>query len=94
MVAFKASLYFLTIAGMFFFAFWERKLKHQLTDDLLERRENVSDFDSFYGIREDMRRERILKCLPREVLFNLRVVVSLKFLFFVILIAEVIFLQR
>jgi len=94
MLVFKIALYILTIAFAFLFAFWERKLEHQLTDELLEQQhENISDLDSFYEIRRDIRRQRILSNLPREALFKLRVVVSLKFLFGAILVLEVIILQ-
>lgn len=95
MFAFKTALYILTIASLFSFGLWEWKLKRQLTDEFLEQQhESVSDIDSFYEIRRNFKREHILKSLPREALFKLRVVVSLKFLFFVILIIEVAFLQR
>jgi hypothetical protein len=94
MLAFKIALYVLTISSAFFFGFWELKLKRQLTDDFLDQQhENVSDIDSFYEFRRDVRRERILKNLPREVLFKYRVEVGLKVLFAAILIIEVIVLQ-
>jgi hypothetical protein len=95
MHAFKIALYILTSATALFFAFWEMKLKHQLTDkSLKQQHESVSDIDSFYEFRRDIRRERILKSLPREVLSKLRVVMSLKLLFAAIFIVEVILLQR
>jgi len=50
-------LYIMTLAAAFFFAFRELKLKEELTDELIERQhENVSDFDSFYEIRKDIKR--------------------------------------
>lgn len=94
MLAFKIALYILTSATALFFAFWERKLKHQLTDELLEQQhQNVSDLDGSYEIRRDIRRERILKSLPPEALFKLRIVMTLKLLFTAIFVTEVIFLQ-
>lgn len=94
MLAFKIALYILTLGSAFFFGFWELKLRRQLTDGSLEQHENVSDFDSLYDVRKEIRRERLLNRLPREVRFKLRVVVSLKLLFFAILVIEVILLQR
>jgi hypothetical protein len=96
MLAFKAALYTLTIGSAFFFAFWEWKLRRQLTDEALEQQnESISDYsDVSYGIRREVRRERIMKNLPPEELFKFRVVASLKFIFVAILIAEVIFLQK
>jgi hypothetical protein len=96
MLAFKAALYTLTIGSAFFFAFWEWKLRRQLTDEALKRQsESVSDYsDPSYSVRKEARRERILKSLPPEALFKFKVIASLKFLFAAILIVEVIFLQR
>lgn len=96
MLASKIALYILTIGAAFFFAFWELRLRRQLTDEALEQqRESVSDYaDVSYDVRKAIRRERILKSLPREVLFRLRMVVSLKFLFLAMLMFEVVFLQR
>lgn len=95
MLAFKVVLYVLTLAGMFVFAFWERKLTHQLTDEVLEQqRENVSDFDSFYQIRKDTRRTSILRNLLREARSKLNVVIGFKFLFAVVFVIEIIVLQR
>lgn len=96
MLALKIALYILTIGSAFFFAFLESKLRHRLTDEALEQQsESVSDYsDLSYGIRKEVRRERILERIPPERLFKLRVFASLKFLFVAILIVEVIFLQR
>lgn len=96
MLAIKIALCLLTLGIAFFFAFWELRLRRRLTDEALEQqRESVSDHsDVLYDIRRDIRRERILKSLPCDVLFKLRVVVSLKFLFLAILLFEVILLRR
>lgn len=95
MLAFKAGLCVLTLAAAFFFAFWERKLIHELTDGIVEKQhENVSDIDSFYEFRRDIRRIRILGSLPRKARFKLRIITSLKLLFAAILVVEVLFLPR
>ena len=96
MLALKIALYILTIATMLFLGFWEHRLRRRLTDEALEQQhETVSDYcDIFYGVRKEIRRERLLKTLPPEVLFKLKVIAGLKFLFFAILGIEVFFLQR
>ena len=90
----KIALYLLTIAGAFFFAFWEIKLKEQLTDGALQQHESASDFGIWNDLSIKIRRERSLKNLPRRQLFKFRVIVSFKFLFVAILVVEVIFFQR
>lgn len=94
MVTLKVFVYCSTIAVMFFFAFWEQRLKRQLTDGALKPHQNVSDFGVLGALSERMERERFLKSLPPERLFKLRVVMGLKLLFFVVLAVEVIFLQK
>lgn len=95
MLAFKIVLYIITLAATFFFAFRERKLKQQLTDALLDQRnENVSDFYSFYEIRKDFKRERILRNLPHGAKSNLNIAIGLKFLFGVAFCIEILILQR
>ncbi|MGA9672437.1 MAG: hypothetical protein WBQ94_24695, partial [Terracidiphilus sp.] len=72
----------------------EIKLKRQLTDETLEQGESVSDYSGlFYGIRKEMRRERLLKNLPSKTLLKLRIVIAIKFLFAAILIVEVLLLR-
>jgi hypothetical protein len=95
MLAFKIAIYVLTFAMASFFGFWELKLKRQLTDELLDQQhKNVSDIDSFYELRRDIRRERVLKSLLPEVRFKLRLVMSLKLVFAVALVIAVLILQR
>jgi len=77
-----------------FFGFWEDRLKRQLTDSAMKPVAWVSDFGIVHDLRERMRRERVLRELPKEALRKFRMVVILKFLFVAILIAEVIILQR
>jgi hypothetical protein len=95
MLAFKVALYILTSTSALFFGFWELKLKRQLTEEALnQQHETVSDIDCFYGFRRDIRRGRILKSLPPEALFKLRMVMSLKIIFAVAFVIAVIILQR
>jgi hypothetical protein len=87
----KFVTYFLTIAFAMFFAFWELRLKHQLTD----RASSPSRSPSELGVmNERMNRERLIESLPKKARARLRTVVVLKFLFVAILIVEVIVLQR
>ena len=96
MPIFKAVLYVLTIGSVFFFGFWEYRLRRRLTDEALEQqRESVSDYcDLSYEIQKEKRRERILNSLPRESLSKLKLIAGAKFLFFAILIVEIVLLQR
>jgi hypothetical protein len=65
-----------------------------LTDSATKPVERVSDFGIMHDLSERMRRERVLRDLPRQALFKLRMVVILKLLFVAVLIAEVLILQR
>jgi hypothetical protein len=95
MLVFKIVLYIMTLAAMFLFALRERKLKEELTDDLLEHpHENVSDFDSVYEIRKEIRRERILRDIPNGAKSKLNIAIGLKFLFGVAFCIEILLLQR
>jgi hypothetical protein len=94
MFALKAAVYALTIAGALFFAFWELRVRRQLTDERLGNHESVSDIDSFYESRRDFERERILRSLPPEALFKYRAITTMKFLLAVALVIEVFVLQR
>jgi hypothetical protein len=96
MLTFKIVAYSLTSSCAFLLAFWEMRLRRQLTDRaLVQQHENASDYsDLSYGIQKEIRRERILKYLPGEALFKLKLVAGLKFLLVAILIAEVVVFQR
>jgi hypothetical protein len=93
MLILKVVTYCATIAVALFFAFWELRLKRQLTDDALQPRKMVSDFGILGDLSERATREQILRGLPRQAVFKLRMVVVLKFLSVAILIAEVVVLQ-
>jgi hypothetical protein len=90
----RIVIYSATIAAAFFFGFWELKLKRQLTDRDFRPSENPGDFGVLNDLSERMQRERILRGLPQQVLRKFRLVASLKFLFFALLVVEVIFLQK
>ncbi len=77
-----------------FFGFWEDRLKRQLTDSAMKPLVWVSDVGIMHDLKERMRRERVLRHLPKQALFKFRMVVVFKLLFVAILIAEVIILQR
>ena len=90
----KVVTYCATIAAAMLFAFWELRLKRQLTDGAVRPVERVCDLGVINDLSERMRREQALRDLPKQALFKLRMVVVLKFLLVAILIAEVIVLQR
>ena len=90
----KVVTYGATIAVAMFFAFWELRLKRQLTDSAMQSVERVSDLGIMNDLSERMRREQVLRDLPKQALFKFRIVVTLKFLFVAILIAEVVILQK
>jgi len=77
-----------------FFAYWERKLKVQLTDEAAQPLKYVSDLGALYEIKESLQRERFLKGLPAQVKSRYRMAVGFKFLFFAILIIEVLVFQK
>jgi hypothetical protein len=96
MLALRIALVVPTIAAWFFCEFWEKKIRRQLTDEAFyQQPESLSDVqDTFYNMRREMRRERILKSLPPEMRLKYRRVVGLKFSLFALLIVEVLVLQR
>jgi hypothetical protein len=77
-----------------FFGFWELRLKRQLTDVAMQPTKEGVGLEVRSDVSERMRREQILKGLPKQSVSKLKTVVMLKFLFVAILIAEVIVLQR
>lgn len=93
MLTFKVITYSVTIAAAMFFAFWELRLKRQLTDSAVQPTEKVIDF-GVINLSERIRREQALRDLPRQALFKFRMVVMFKFLFVALLIAEVVIIQR
>jgi len=96
MLGLRIATYALTSASALLFAFWEVRLRRQLTEPALaQQHESVSDYaDLSYDIRQEIRRERVLTNLPPGVKFRLKVIAGLKFLFLAILVVEVIILQR
>jgi hypothetical protein len=90
----KLVIYSVTIAVAMFFAFWELRLKRQLTDGVSSRSGMISELGVMHDLSERMERERALGDLPKAALAKFRTVVALKFLFVGLLIVEVIVLQR
>jgi len=89
----KVVTYSATIAAMFFFAFWAGRLKQQLIDSVFQPSKMVSDFGAI-NLSEQIRREQILRDLPKQAKSKYRLVLMLLFLSVALLIAEVFFLQR
>lgn len=93
MFVLKALTYGVTILVAMFFGFWELRLKEQLTDTVVQPSKTVSDFGAV-NLSDRVRRERALGDMPKQALFKLRTIITLKFLFLAILVVEVIVLQR
>jgi hypothetical protein len=89
----KVVIYSATIAAFMFFGFWELRIKQQLTDEAPQLPESVVDRGVLDDLTERMKREQYLRSLPKQALVKYRRVVMLKFLFFAILFAEMIYFQ-
>jgi len=94
MITLRATVYPLTLVAAFVFAFWELKLKRQLSDEAIRRSNDVGDFGLLNSLSERIERERIVESRPQETLRTLRLVVGLKFVSVALFIVEVIVLQR
>lgn len=95
MLAFKISLCVLTIAIAMLFAHREMKLRRELTDEMPEERIlDCGEYTVFSGLRQELKRERFLSDLPSKRRSKLRVAGGLKCLFAVILVIEIMLLQR
>jgi hypothetical protein len=90
----KVIIYCATIGAGMFFAYWERKLMLQLTDEAVQPLKYASDLGFLYGLKESLQRHRFLSGLPAQVKFRYRMAVGLKLLFFAILIIEVVMFQK
>jgi hypothetical protein len=90
----KVIIYSATILAVVFFAFWELRLKRQLTDGISPDSGMVSESGFIHDLSKRMERERVLRSLPKEKLVKFRRVVALKFLLVALLIIEVFVLQR
>jgi hypothetical protein len=84
----------MTFAAWMIFSIWRVRLKRQLTDTAIPPLKLVSDLGIVNDFREELKREQVLRELPKQQLFKYRVVVLCSFLFFAMLIAEVLVLQR
>ena len=94
MSIFKVITYCVTFAAAMFFAFWKNRLKRRLTDAAISSLKLVSDLGIFNDIKEELKREEALRDLPKQQLFKYRVVNLCTFLFFVMLVVEVLVLQK
>jgi hypothetical protein len=94
MITLKAAVYILTLAGAFVFAFWELKLKRELSDEALGQRGNVADYRSSNNLSERISRERILESLPLQTRRRLRLIILTKFVFVAAFLIAVVVLQR
>ena len=92
----KCIIYSITLGLAFYFAYWELRLKEELTDKKLTDNEwgGISDPTILGDFAERMRRERVLNSLPKEARAKFNRAVALKFLFIGLLIVEVLVLQR
>jgi hypothetical protein len=94
MVPMKALLYLLTLACAFGFAFWESKLKRELTSLAPSRNTAVSDLGILDDMAKKFEEDRFVAALPRAMKRRLRWIVTSKFAALLLLVLEVIFLQR
>ena len=90
----RLIIYSATILAAMFFAFWELRLKRQLTEGISSDSGMVSELGFIHDLSKKMECERVLRALPKEKLVKFRRVVALRFLFVALLIIEVIMLQR
>lgn len=93
MFTLKVVTYSATFLAAMLFAFWELRLKRQLTDNALPPSKMVSDFGAI-NLAEQIRREQVLRMLPKQAKLKYRVIVTVKLLLVALLVAEIIVLQR
>jgi hypothetical protein len=86
----KGVVYSLTIALLLYATYCEQKLKDYLIDEA-DQDTNVIDSGI---IAEQFRRARVLGNVPREKKAGLRRIVIARFVFFLLLIVEVVIFQR
>lgn len=94
MPPFKDVLYVSTIAVVVSLSFYEFRLQRELTDDAVRQGESGNDLSTLSQFSEQFRRQRALEELPRELRSKLRTLASLKLLFVVVFVIEVIVLQN
>ena len=90
----KVVIYSATFGAALFFAFWEDRLRRQLTDDAPRLPESVIDRGVLDDLKENMGRWQYLKSLPKQATVKYRKVVKIRLLLCALFIVEVIFLQQ
>jgi hypothetical protein len=90
----KIALYILTAGSAFFFAFWERKIKRDLTNSASERPTAISDIGVLDDLAKEINRERFIANLPKATKRKLNAVIALKLAASGLLVLEVFLLQR
>ena len=90
----KVVLYVLTAIVAFVFAFWEERLKREMTRGVPERQSAVSDIGVLDDLAKRIERERFLTNLPKATRSKLRLFAILRFSAIGLLIIEVLLLQR
>ena len=83
-----------TSLGVFLSAFWEMKIKRDLTHDAFEEARRNGFKLPLGSIRESMKREEILKSLPAASRSRQKLLSLIKFGFILALLLEVLILQR
>ena len=94
MLTWKGVTYTVTLALALLCAFWELRMKRQLSDKAIEASGYKNASGSLNDMSEKIERERLLSTVPKEDLKALRAIVVLKFVFVAVLIVEVIVLQK
>ena len=96
MFVLKCIVYSVTIVLAMYFGYWELRLKAQLTDKELTDKEwgGISDPTILGDFAERIRRELVLKTLPKKARAKFNRAVALKFLFLALLVIEVLVLQN
>lgn len=93
MFVLKVVTYSATFLAALVFAFLEGREKQQLTDSVFQPSKMVSEYGAS-NLSERIKREQILRDLPKEAKSKYQKLVMLRFLFIAALIAEVVIFQR
>ena len=94
MLTAKTELYVATLAVVFLFAIWEKRIRSRVKDEFVPDHKHVSEYGLFDEWAKEAEVERQIRKLSPEARSKLRTIVLLRFLAFATLILEVIVLQR